>query len=178
MVRRQNDLGKDDIKLLVRRLANPVDAGTVCQCFVQHCGQNVYWKYPAGRRGRFGRSGRMRSDCDPHFSFAFLVGIGGAPLMANSYGRGQPGGRPEDSCQLLCHAVGALRCFDGTGDCISGADADVLWCKRADLPLCKQLSDLLCDGHGVCYPDGRDSTSSSPVRLCQRGDAEPPSSER
>ena len=28
---------------------DPVDAGTVCQCFVEHCGQNVYWIYPAGR---------------------------------------------------------------------------------------------------------------------------------
>ena len=114
----------------------------------------------------------MRSDCDPHLFICFSGWNRRCTADGNPHGRGQPGGRTEDSCQLLCYAAGTFCRFDGIGDCISGADADVLWCERADLPLCKQLSDLLCDGYGVCHPDGRTQPVHHLPGLCQRGDAD------
>ncbi len=86
MTRRQNDLGKDDIKLLVRRLAIP----SMLAQFVNVLYSIVDRMYIGNIKevGEIALAGA--GVCGPIVtlisSFAFLVGIGGAPLLAMRMG--------------------------------------------------------------------------------------------
>ena len=86
MTRRQNDLGKDDIKLLVRRLAIP----SMLAQFVNVLYSIVDRMYIGNIKdvGEIALAGA--GVCGPIVtlisSFAFLIGIGGAPLLAMRMG--------------------------------------------------------------------------------------------
>ena len=135
MALRQNDLGNDDIKQLVRRLAIP----SMLAQFVNVLYSIVDRMYIGNIKdvGEIALAGA--GVCGPIVtlisSFAFLIGIGGAPLMAIRMGENNREGAKKILAQLLCHADRAFGCLDSGGHRPAGADADVFRRQRADLPL-------------------------------------------
>lgn len=111
VVRRSNDLGNDDIKLLVRRLAIP----SMLAQFVNVLYSIVDRMYIGNIKdvGELALAGA--GVCGPIVtlisSFAFLVGIGGAPLMAMRMGEDNREGAEKilsNSFALLLGLSGAL----------------------------------------------------------------------
>lgn len=111
VVRRSNDLGNDDIKLLVRRLAIP----SMLAQFVNVLYSIVDRMYIGNIKdvGELALAGA--GVCGPIVtlisSFAFLVGIGGAPLMAMRMGEDNREGAKKilsNSFALLLGLSGAL----------------------------------------------------------------------
>ena len=82
MVRRQNDLGKDDIKLLVRRLAIPSMLAQFVNVLYSIVDRMYIGNIPQVGEVALAGAGVCGPIVTLISSFAFLVGIGGAPLMA------------------------------------------------------------------------------------------------
>ena len=101
MVRKQNDLGKDDIKQLVKRLAIP----SMLAQFVNVLYSIVDRMYIGNIKdvGEIALAGA--GVCGPIVtlisSFAFLVGIGGAPLLAMRMGEEDQVGAEKIQCDAL-----------------------------------------------------------------------------
>jgi putative MATE family efflux protein len=110
MTRRQNDLGKDDIKLLVRRLAIP----SMLAQFVNVLYSIVDRMYIGNIQdvGEIALAGA--GVCGPIVtlisSFAFLVGIGGAPLMAMRMGEDNQEGAENilSNCFVMLLGLSAI----------------------------------------------------------------------
>ena len=121
--RMENDLGRDDIRRLVRRIALP---GMLAQ-FVSVLYSIVDRMYI----GHIPEVGELAlagvGICGPVVtmigSVASLVGMGGAPLMSIQDGRGRQGRRAQDTLQLLCHALPVFHTADGGGRPVAPADA-------------------------------------------------------
>ena len=134
MVRKQNDLGKDDIKQLVKRLAIP----SMLAQFVNVLYSIVDRMYIGNIKdvGEIALAGA--GVCGPIVtlisSFAFLVGIGGAPLLAMRMGEEDQEGAENilANCFVMIHignASGIVRNPYCIGNCFSRTDADVFWCQ-------------------------------------------------
>ena len=82
MVRRQNDLGKDDIKLLGRRLAIPSMLAQFVNVLYSIVDRMYIGNIPQVGEVALAGAGVCGPIVTLISSFAFLVGIGGAPLMA------------------------------------------------------------------------------------------------
>lgn len=110
MTRRQNDLGKDDIKLLVRRLAIP----SMLAQFVNVLYSIVDRMYIGNIKevGEIALAGA--GVCGPIVtlisSFAFLVGIGGAPLLAMRMGEDNQEGAENilSNCFVMLLGLSAI----------------------------------------------------------------------
>ena len=127
MVRKQNDLGKDDIKQLVKRLAIP----SMLAQFVNVLYSIVDRMYIGNIKdvGEIALAGA--GVCGPIVtlisSFAFLVGIGGAPLLAMRMGEEDQEG--AENILANCNASGIVWNPYCIGNCFSRTDADVFWCQ-------------------------------------------------
>ena len=109
MVRRQNDLGKDDIKLLVRRLAIPSMLAQFVNVLYSIVDRMYIGNIPQVGEVALAGAGVCGPIVTLISSFAFLVGIGGAPLMAIRMGEDNQEGAQKilANCFVMLLALSA-----------------------------------------------------------------------
>lgn len=109
MVRRQNDLGKDDIKLLVRRLALPSMLAQFVNVLYSIVDRMYIGNIPQVGEVALAGAGVCGPIVTLISSFAFLVGIGGAPLMAIRMGEDNQEGAQKilANCFVMLLALSA-----------------------------------------------------------------------
>lgn len=166
-MKRENDLGRDDIRRLVWRIALP-----------SMLAQFVSVLYSVVDRMYIGHIADVGSlalagvgVCGPVVtlvgSAAFWVGVGGTPLMSIRLGEGGYAGGPAHPVELLLAAVRAFGGADGGGAAAAGTDAASV--REAARPMPTPTPIFLCTCSARRLHCCRsDLTSSSSVRATPR----------
>ena len=124
----ENDLGRDDIKKLVLRIAIP----SMLAQFV-----NVYRKYSGDWRAGIGRRRNLRPHCNADYIFCHPGrDRRGAAFKYPIGSKGRKGSKTNTG-QLFYYAIGAVHpdshpCFDHQKRAAAG-----FWGQRCDLSLCR-----------------------------------------
>ena len=166
-MRMENNLGRDNIKKLVWRIAIP----SMLAQFVSVLYSIVDRMYI----GNIAEIGDLAlagvGVCGPVVtmvgSVAFLVGVGGSPLMSRRMGEGRMEEAKKNSGQLLYDAGGLGSVADGGAYLNKAADAVSFWCQRDNLSLCGCLFYYIFVRNRICPAGNRNEPVYYLSGVCQ-----------
>ncbi len=169
-MKKQNNLGKDNIKTLVWRIAIPSMLAQFVSVLYSIVDRMYIGNIP--EIGDIALAGV--GVCGPVVtmisSFASLIGVGGSPLMSIRMGEG----REKEARKILSNCFMMLCvlsvCFDGCDYGSEGADALFIRRQYTDLCLCGQLFHYLFARHDFCTACHRHESVYHMSGICQNRD--------
>ena len=151
----ENDLGRDDIRRLVLRLAIPSMLAQFVNVLYSVVDRMYIGNIPVTGDAALAGVGV----CGPLVSFisafAYLVGVGGSPLMSIRMGQGNE----EEAGQILSTGFasgGSVRRYYSAYPGRQGMDSAKLWGQRGHLPVCRAVFYHIFDGNLLCADVDRD----------------------